>query len=190
MIGYLKGKPIISEQESILVDVQGVGYEVYVSASAKSKLSSKEVVELYIYTNVKQDGLELYGFIESKELYIFKLLLGVSGVGPKIALAILDNGVDSIIHAVTNADVGFFTAIPKVGKKNAQKIIIELKTKLGSLADLDLTDEEGGETNEVIQTLISMGFSRKEVVLSIQKIPKNVTKIEDKIRYCLKELGR
>src|SRR3989344_3022404 len=189
MIGKLTGKPIIDLSDAVIIDVHGVGYEVAVTISTKSRLSQKEACDLFVHTHVKDDGITLYGFLEKKELELFKLLISVSGVGPKTAIKIVDFGVSGITNAVMNADVSFFSQIPKVGKKSAQKIIIELKSKLGSLEELDLT-ADNTETNDMIQTLMSMGFSRQDVVSTFKRIPENLQTIEEKIRFALKEMGR
>ncbi|KKR48124.1 MAG: Holliday junction ATP-dependent DNA helicase RuvA [Microgenomates group bacterium GW2011_GWC1_41_8] len=189
MIGQLTGKPHIDISDNAIIDVQGVGYEVRITPSTKSQLSQTNQCQLFIHTHVRDDAIELYGFLTKKELELFKLLIGVSGIGPKTGIKIVDFGVAGITNAVVNADVSFFSQIPKVGKKSAQKIIIELKSKLGSLEELDLT-ADNTETNDMIQTLMSMGFSRQDVVSTFKRIPENLQTIEEKIRFALKEMGR
>lgn len=190
MIGGLKGEPIISSDNSIILMVGGVGYQVCIPPSLKEKVRKEKEIFLFIHTHVREDLLELYGFLKKEELYLFKLLLGVSGIGPKTALAIVDQGIENVQKAVVKADISFFTLIPRLGKKNAQKIIIELKPKLGDLEELDLSGEVEGETTQVIEALKSMGFSPKEVYAVLKKSPENIETVEDKIRYALKSLGR
>ena len=189
MIAKLTGKIEIESSGYIVVDVAGVGYKVYVTPSTISKLHHQIQATVLIYTNVKDDAIDLYGFLAKKERELFQLLLSVSGIGPKTALKIVDFGVSGITSAVVHADVSFFSQIPKVGKKSAQKIIIELKSKLGSLEELDLK-EGGKETDDIIQTLTGMGFSRQDAVGVLKNIPESVKTIEEKIRYALKEIGR
>jgi len=121
---------------------------------------------------------------------LFTLLLSVSGIGPKTALAITDRGVDQVRHAIVSSDVDFFTTIPRLGKKNAQKIIIELKSKLGSTKDLDLASQSSGDTKEIIDALLSMGFIRHEIVEVLKKITPEAQTIEQKIREALRFLGK
>ena len=138
MIGYLKGTASFSGSELIVI-VNGVGYQVHVGRPALSAITTSEEIEHHIHTHVREDALELYGFKTSEEKRLFLLLLNVSGVGPRTALAITERDPQSIISAVQQANSSFFSSIPRVGKKVAQKIIIDLKSKLGSLKDLDLS---------------------------------------------------
>jgi Holliday junction DNA helicase RuvA len=143
---------------------------------------------LYIHTHVTENNISLYGFGDQNELELFELLLTVSGIGPKSALGIINFGVEKIKQAIVQAEVNFFTQIPRLGTKNAQKIIIELKNKLGSSIDLDLTQDENQK--EMITVLSGMGFSRQEAILAIKQIPGDIATLEEKIRYALKNLSK
>jgi holliday junction DNA helicase RuvA len=164
----------------------GLGYELYMSSSNLMSLAGVERGLFFTHLAVKDDALDLYGFLAKQELFLFKLLISVSGVGPKTAMLILNAGAEQVTRAITTADVSFFTAIPKVGKKNAQKIIIELKNKIGSVAELDLTGDGMSETDELLSALTGMGFDRRELLVVMRTIPSDVVTIEDKIRYVLK----
>lgn len=188
MIGALKGIPQKFSANLIFVFTNGVGYRVSVNTKLIEKLTTEEIF-LYIHTHVKEDILDLYGFVTREELSLFELLIEVSGIGPKTALAILEHNVEEIKEAIITSDVDFFTQIPRIGKKNAQRIIIDLKSKLGSLNDLDLKNEEGGKTHDVIEALTSMGFKKFEVLEALRKIPSNIESTEDKIREALRTLG-
>jgi len=187
MIAALEGTPIPVSEQSIIMMVNGVGYDVYVTKTTRSTLHTRKTLLLHIHTVVKQDAIELFGFSDKKELALFTLLLDVSGVGPKIALAIVDFGTSGVLNAISNADVQFFTQIPKVGKKGAQKIIIELKNKVGSVAELDLSDDTSGDVYELIETLTGMGFSRSESHDMVKEIPADIETIEEKIRHVLRK---
>lgn len=189
MIGALSGKVILKRHNSIILMVNGVGYLVYVSQSTLDKLTPKKEILLYIYTHVREDTLNLFGFTQVSELEMFEFLISVSGIGPKTAMLVIDRGVENIKHAIIKADVAFFTSIPRLGKKNSQKLIIELKSKLGSLIDLDLKEDLSGETQEVIVALKQIGFTQKEVLEAVKKLPGNLT-LEQKIRESLKILGK
>lgn len=191
MISALQGRVLLNPGENFLtVMTGGVGYQLYTPLSVQTKVV-KEPKEFFffVYTHVRQDNLDLYGFLSREELVLFKLLLTVSGVGPKMALAVVDRGIEPVKKAIVTGDVSFFTLIPRLGKKNAQKIIIELKTKLGSLEDLDLQGNVSGETEDIMQALITMGFTRGAIYLALKKVPENLRTVEEKIKFCLKELA-
>lgn len=163
MIGFLSGRPMPAG-EDILVLVQGVGYQVKVGPKLRAHLLAVTDADcqLFIFTNLRQDALELFGFATATDRALFLQLLSVSGVGPKTALMILDRGAAAIITALHQADVAFFTAIPRVGKKVAQKIIIELKGKTADWQELSLTPSTP-ETDQVVAGLVALGFSETEV---------------------------
>ncbi len=190
MIGALTGTIFSTHKNPIIIFVGGVGYAVNVGEHLLAQLHKDEKKTFFIHTHVRDDVLDLYGFVKEEEHTLFTLLLSVSGIGPKTALAIVDRGVDQVRHAVISSDVDFFTTIPRLGKKNAQKIIIELKSKLGSTKDLDLASESSGDTKEIIDALLSMGFIRHEIVDVLKKITPEAQTIEQKIREALRFLGK
>lgn len=184
MIGKLTGKVERLTNDSIIVDVNGVGYKVFVTAGLP--VGEAETV-LFIHTHVREDSLDLYGFLSKEELQLFKLLINVSGIGPRTGMLVLNHGVEAITAAVAKADVDFFTGIPRLGKKNAQKIIIELKPKLGDLTALDLTGESP-DTKEAISALISLGFKPKEAGEALRQAGEG--NIDSRIKSALKYLGK
>ncbi len=189
MIGKLTGTIETTGQSPLIIDVHDVGYAVFVAAGELKKLKSGQKTTLYIHTHVRDDALDLFGFSQIEDLRLFKLLLTVSGVGPKTALSIIDRGARGIEKAVMNADIDFFTTIPRLGKKNAQKIIIELKNKLGGLLDIDLTDSGTNETKQILDALTAMGFDRRDATETIRQLNPADT-LEQKIRASLKLLGK
>ena len=189
MIGALEGKIHTIYPDRVLVLINGVGYLIFVPLRLVSTFKKNTEIFLHIHTHVREDALSLFGFAQQKELELFELLLSVSGIGPKTALAILGQETDAIKQAVMQADVDFFTTIPRLGKKNAQKIIIELKPKLGSLTDIDLTSSDALNAHEVIEALTGMGFTRIEVIQTLKHVPQDVT-VEEKIKAALRFLGK
>lgn len=184
MIAKLTGKPEILDHQSIILEVNGVGYKVFFNRKPNQPLPST----LFIHTHVKDDALDLYGFISKEELQLFKLLISVSGIGPKTGINVMDKGVEAITQAVSKGDVDFFTTVPRLGRKNAQKIIIELKSKLGGLKDLDLTSDTS-ETKDAITALIGLGFSRAEAREALNQVSDQPT-LEAKISQAIKLLGK
>ncbi len=191
MIGLLNGIVEIKDNPHLIIDVNGVGYRVLVSSNILSKVAVGDKLKLFIYTHVREDQLELFGFSSQEELKLFEYLIGVSGVGPKTAIGIFSVGTkDTIVNAIINSDVDFFTSVPRLGRKNAQKIIIELKGKFGSINDLSLSPEDDEGNNEVILALAAIGFSHKEAREAIRAIGDQKLKTEEKVRLALKYLGR
>ena len=165
MIGYLQGRPQIVGEKIIIHTAGGVGYLVAVTEATLNAAATKSELALYTYTFVREDRLELYAVEQPNDLVLFEQLLTVSGVGPRVALALLGNGgANKLIEAVQQANVSFFTSVPRVGKKLAQKIVIELKTKLGGLKDLDLSPKSQNY-QDVRESLMSLGYLEGEIEL-------------------------
>jgi holliday junction DNA helicase RuvA len=189
MIGFLTGTIKSKTEEQIILLAGGVGYLVTVTPTQTSSLEVSQTLELFIYSHIKEASFDLYGFTSPRELELFKLVLTVSGIGPKTALLVVDRSVEQVEQAIKNADTDFFTLIPRLGRKNAQKIIIELKNKLGGLKDLNLS-EGSEESNQAIEALRSMGYSRQEALKAIQQVPETELTLEQKIGYALRQLGK
>lgn len=191
MIGALKGTVDFLDKPFMVIDVNGVGYKVLISDSFYSKLTPGEKVKVYIYTHVREDALELFGFREIEDLKLFENLISVSGIGPKTALNIFSFGQRSdIVEAILKGDVSFFSSVPRLGTKNAQKIIIELKNKMGSTVDIDLSGKEQAENDEVVAALKNFGFTVSEAQKALREIKGKELKPEEKIRLALKNLSR
>ncbi len=182
MIGRLSGTIDVNTTNPLIIDVHGVGYLVHVPERFLASIKVGKSHTLCIHSHIREDEFDLYGFANQQELALFELLLTVSGVGPKTALAVVDRGVDAVEEAVRKGDVEFFTNIPRLGTKNAQKIIIEFKGKL------DITGESG-DTKQVTDALSGMGFDKREIRDAIKKLDAKDISIEQKIRHALKLLG-
>ena len=188
MIASLSGTVELKDAPNIIVNVKGVGYKVAVSPKFFASLTLGKQTKLFTYTHVREDILDLYGFEDALDLKLFEYLISVSGVGPKTAIGIFSFGTRfEVIEAILKGDVDFFTKVPRLGKKNAQKIIIELKNKFGQGADLDLSGGEG-EEDEAILGLKTFGFSGQESRDAIKNLDKNLS-TEEKIKQALKNLG-
>jgi len=184
MIGFLIGRVIHSQNGSIILNVNNVGY--LVSVVKPIKISNNKI-SLYIHTHVKEDEISLFGFNTQPELELFKNLISVSGVGPKIGLSILASGTDKdILSAIKNSSVEFFSAVSGIGKKTAQKLIIDLKSKLdNSLADLSTLDQD----SSLVEGLVGLGFAKKEIQKIIPKIKPDL-KLGEQIKLALKLLNQ
>jgi Holliday junction DNA helicase RuvA len=191
MIRLLKGIIELQDGPHLLIDVNGVGYHVYATQDLLSRSTVGDAVRVFTYTLVREDALDLYGFATLEDLKLFESFLTVSGIGPKTAIGIFAAGSrEKIMTAISTSDVTFFSSVPRLGKKNAQKLIIELKNKLGSLEELDLSSPDVKADGEVIEALKSFGFSEKEAMEAIRSLNPDVTNVSEKIRLSLKHLGK
>lgn len=197
MIGYLHGRVIALYTDHCLLDVHGVGYRVFVANSTRTKLRQREEASLFIYTSVREDAIVLYGFATEEEYDLFLQLIGVSGIGPKVALGILSAiTVEGLCRAIQNKQASILTKLPGIGKKSAERLILELKDKVafrGSAEEELLTienDEEVGDdaASEAMAALQSLGYTPSEIAPVIRKTAKYKT-TEAIIKASLKELS-
>lgn len=190
MISYLSGKIIEKGEGSVTVLVSGVGYDVNVPASVLSRAKKKENAEFFVYTHVREDILALYGFQTKEELEFFKMLLSVSGIGPKVALSIIGSSpIEKLKNSISKGDPALLSAVSGVGKKTAEKAVVELKSKLGSV-NLGSQIFESSETDEVVGALLSLGFQKSEISDVLSKIPGDIETSEEKIKWMIKKLGK
>jgi Holliday junction DNA helicase RuvA len=191
MIGSLRGKVFLKEGNYIIVDVKGVGYKVLGSRDVLVKAVKGSPLMLFIYTHVREDNISLFGFLELSDLKLFENLIGVSGIGPKTAMNIFSIGDrNQIISAIATADTSFFKSVPRLGQKNAQKIIIELKNKFGGIGELDLSGDDMSGSEDVIAALKNFGFTSKEIHDALRSVRKNGQKNTETIKLALKYLGK
>lgn len=185
MIGYLLGKILFKENDgSLIIETNGVGFKVFVPFFVWQNCQLNDKKELFVYTHVRQDEFSLFGFLKQTDKQIFVNLISVSGIGPKLALNVVSysRGSYKIIKAIRQADVDFFDSIKGLGKKSAQRIIIDLKSKIGSLKDLEFETEQD---QDLIEALKGLGFSREEIKKAVRGIKKD-SPLEEKIRLALK----
>ena len=197
MIGYLHGRVIALYTDHCLLDVHGVGYRVFVANSTRTKLRQREEASLFIYTSVREDAIVLYGFAAEEEYDLFLQLIGVSGIGPKVALGILSAiTVEGLCRAIQNKQASVLTKLPGIGKKSAERLILELKDKVafrGREEEELLTIEDGEEVgddaaSEAMAALQSLGYTPSEIAPVIRKTAKYKT-TEAIIKASLKELS-
>lgn len=190
MIASLNGSIIIRDDPYIILDVNGVGYKVYASSDVLSSIGEiGSPLKIFTYTHVREDILDLYGFSKYSDLKLFESLINVSGVGPKTAIGIFSIGSsDQIKNAIMTGDVSFFTGVPRLGSKNAQKIIIELKNKVGG-GDLDLSSGSNSNRTEVAAALKTFGFTAAEINEAVRDLDGSKS-VEDQIKIALKNLGK
>ncbi|EJO21346.1 Holliday junction DNA helicase RuvA [Selenomonas sp. FOBRC6] len=199
MIGFLRGKVTHVFSDYCFLDVRDVGYRVFISHATRTHLSVGEEVMLYVHTHVREDALLLYGFFSQEEYDLFQHLIGISGIGPKVAQGILSaTTANDFYRMIHQKDVKAITKLPGIGKKTAERIILELKDKLASTsfdADADtnditeIGDGMGDMVAEATEALLSLGFQQSEIQ-SVFKKKSDGESTEELIRYALAELQR
>lgn len=190
MIGSIKGKIILKTEKFLIVEASGVGYKISVSPDTLSKIKKiGDETMLWIHTHVREDSLDLYGFSEHSELEFFEMLIGVSGIGPKSALAILGiTSIETLRKAIGTGDLSYLTKISGIGKKTAEKILIELRDKIGDA----MKNEKGGHSLQgeldALEALKSLGYSQNEAREALKKVSPDLN-TNAKVREALKILG-
>jgi Holliday junction DNA helicase RuvA len=188
MISSLKGTVNRVWGNYVEIDVGGVGYEVQVS-DVRSQFSEGQDIKLYIYMAVSENDIRLFGFKTIEDLDLFKMLITVSGVGPKTAAQILSNtDGTAVIKAIGDADVEFFKKLKGIGLKTAQRIIVDLKSKIGGLGELNLKDSLPLLEDDLTLSLQQLGFEKKEIEKVTTKVPKEITGLEEKLEWCLQNI--
>lgn len=185
MIGYLEGTIKYSKPGKIVLFANGIGFTV--SLPNNLNYQEKQKVELFIHTHIREDDLSLFGFEQAKDLEIFELLLTVSGVGPKIALTMLSSSTEEKIKkAISESNLAFFSSIPGIGKKTAQKIILDLKSKIDKV-QVNMNNLEG--KSDLIDSLISLGYQKTEIASIYPKIDSDLS-LGDQVKFALKLLKK
>jgi holliday junction DNA helicase RuvA len=199
MIAHLRGRLLEKHPNRVIVDVQGVGYDVHVPLSTFYGMGEVDgEIALRIHTHVREDALLLYGFGTALELQIFERLIGVSGIGPKLALAVL-SGIEpnELVAAIRQANVGRLTAIPGVGKKTAERIGLELKDKMASVLPAEGPTSRAAAAGETLRTdllsaLMNLGYHRplaeRAVDAALKAVPDRP--FEQALKYALRELAK
>lgn len=188
MIAYLEGKVLSKQEKSLILKCGQIGYLIYVTTNLLRSIKAQDQAELFIYNHIREDCSDLYGFGKEKELNFFKQLITINGIGPKAALEILNADIEKMKLAIVNEDLAFITKIPGIGKKTAQRMIIDLKNKL-EIEDPNANYQSSTAPdieNEVIQALTGLGFNRKHIKLRLQELPAHLQKAEEIITYILK----
>lgn len=190
MIGSLTGKLQARQDDTIILNVGGVGFRVRVSANTAAGLGGiGSETQLFTHLRVREDELSLYGFATEEELRLFETLMTVSGVGPKVALSILAAApIETLKLALAEGNVDALTAVPGIGKKTAQRLVLELKGKI-DVTGLAEVGEISPLDKDVIDALINLGYSAAEATRAARAVSSRAKTIEDRVRMALQFLG-
>lgn len=188
MIASLSGTVRYKSDNAIVVDVSGVGYRVTVTTDVSLEATLSQPIFLWTYLAVRETALDLFGFLEKETLEIFELLITISGIGPKTALGILNVASPATLRqAVGSGDASYLTRVSGIGKKNAEKIVLELKDKL-HVKDEDKSMDTRSE-GDAMEALISLGYNERDAREALKKVAKDVKGASERVRAALKLLS-
>lgn len=189
MIAHLKGKVIYKDLRFAVIEAGGVGYKVFVTTSLLDKLDVETETEIWTHQAVREDSVSLYGFSSMEELNFFELLISISGIGPKTALSILNiSSIQNLRRAVASGDTSHLTKVSGIGRKIAEKIVLELKDKIK-----DFGSEEGSELGDeidVLEALKAIGYREQDAREAMKSISGKTTSTGEKVKMALKILAK
>lgn len=191
MISHLTGKIIHTDERFVVLETAGVGYKVFTSSENLSILKKNpDACSMWTYLAVRENALDLYGFLEKAELDFFELLITISGIGPKTAIGILSvTTIQNLRQAIGTGETSHLTKISGIGKKIAEKIVLELRDKIDFL-DSEKDSGNMRDESDAIEGLKALGYQEREAREALKKIPKEITKPSEKIKHALKLLGK
>lgn len=193
MISYIKGIIEEVEEDKVIIDNNGMGYGIFMPQSSLELIGPGEELKIYTYLNVKEDAMQLYGFLSKEELNLFKKLIGVSGVGPKGGLSIITACPgDRLQMAIISGDAKAISKAQGIGAKTAQRIIIELKDKIDLEEVISTNSGEAvadtGVKSDAIEALIALGYSRTSAFNAVNKVDKVTDNVEELLKLALKNI--
>lgn len=189
MIGYIEGKVLALRTQYMVVQTGGIGYKVATLKETVLRAQEGSSVSFWTYLAVREDALDLYGFSHEEELRFFELLLSVSGIGPKSALGILDiASVETLRSAISAGNAGYLTSVSGIGKKTAEKIVLELKDKVKAAEGSSAGSLKGDQ--EALEAMRSLGYSASEARDALRQVPGDIETGSERLREALKLLGR
>jgi Holliday junction DNA helicase RuvA len=189
MIAKIKGKIEYIKDSYVVVDVNGIGYKVFATPYVLGKIAGSGEVSLFTYTHVREDILALYGFLSIAEMEMFELLISISGIGPKAAIGILSVADVKTIHtAILNEDSSVLTRVSGVGKKTAERVILELKNKVAELPGFE--KDQVMADSDALEALTGMGYSQTEAREALKLISADVQDVGERVKMALKSLGK
>lgn len=191
MIASISGTIQHTTDKSVVVDVGGVGYEVFCLPLTLAKTKVGSQIELLTYLHIREEVMELYGFASQAERNFFKLLLSVSGIGPKSALAVMSLAtIADLKRAIVHDDASLLTKVSGIGTKTAERIVVELKDKLGDESAEAGQGSSASSDHQAIDAMTALGYSAKEAREALKQVDASVESVKDRVKAALKHIGR
>lgn len=189
MIAFIDGKVKMRGDRFLIINTNDLGYKVFALPQTIQGVKKDNSVQLWTHLRVKEDAMELYGFKEYPELEFFETLIQISGVGPKSAMGILGVApLDTIKRAISSGEISYLTKVSGIGKKTAERVVVELRDKIGKLGEADKTMFK--EEEDVLTAIVSLGYSAREVKEALKQVPESVKGINARVKETLKILGK
>jgi Holliday junction DNA helicase RuvA len=191
MISHITGKIIYEDLGSVVIETAGIGYKVYISNDTLSEITKfqNKPVSLWTYQVIREDISDLYGFLNKEELDFFELLISISGIGPKTGLSVLNaSSIENLKTAIATGETSYLTKISGIGKKLAEKIVFELKEKIGF--GIDKKSESMKGDTDVLEALVSLGYGERDVREAIKKLPREIVGTSNRVKNALQILGK
>lgn len=190
MISRLSGKVVEIEEKFVVIDVSGIGYKVTCTTDTISETNIDKSIILHTYLAVREDALDLYGFVSKEEKSFFELLISVSGIGPKSAIGILNTtSIETLSNAIGTGDTGYLTKVSGIGRKTAEKIVIELRDKMKANPKNEGVGSLRAES-DIIEALKALGYSQNESRDALKNIPPDIQNTNERIKEALKILAK
>jgi Holliday junction DNA helicase RuvA len=195
MIAFLKGRVIAKRKNYFVIETAGVGYQVFVGPTIYAEFATTAQIELYLHDHIKEDARDLYGFKSLDELEMFELLLSISGVGPKSALGIMAiTDVEELKTSIASGDAAVLTKVSGVGKKTAERIVLELREKIATInfetPGLAGPSQAATVASDEIDALMALGYSLQQAREALRSVDPSLVKSSERIRWALRSLSR
>ena len=198
MIGYIRGKVTALFKDACFLEAGGIGYRIFISDKTRQRLSNGQEAKLLTYMAVREDAILLYGFLGQEEYDLFLVLLSVSKIGPKVAMGILSSmDPAQFVGAVKAQNVSRLTQLPGIGKKTAERLLVELKDKVGAFASEDMegaveaeAPKDDGITGEAVKALMSLGYEMEEIAPIMKRLAGSYTNVSALVSAALREFAR
>lgn len=188
MIGTISGTVRYKDLHTLLVDVNGVGYKIFTTTDTTLSATDGGAIFLWTYLSVRENALDLFGFLEKDTLGVFELLIGISGIGPRTALSILNVATPTMLRqAVASDDTSYLTKVGGIGRKTAEKIVLELRDKLVTTGED--RRENMREEGDVMEALLSLGYNERDIRDVLKKLPKESKNTSERVKQALKLLS-
>ena len=189
MLAFLRGQIVAKRPGSIILENNGLGYQIFIGERSWEALAIQQSAEFYLYHNIREDAEDLYGFANLDELALFELLVSVSGIGPKSALGILSLAdSDQIRQAIVLGDESLLTKVSGIGYKTAQRLILELKNKVGSLVATDSAGNQAAGSSDDLEALIALGYNQQAARRALAKVDDGIIDPAQRLKLALQQL--